>query len=145
MSIQPVSRRSFLTGAAVAAGAGVVGYVVGRNSDAAKSTTTPSAANAYGSAPRTATVLATLSQLEAGGVVRRGVVLTRDASGTVHAVSATCTHQGCTVGAPHNGTVTCPCHGSEFDAATGKVLRGPASQPLPQVAVSVQGDQVVKQ
>jgi Rieske Fe-S protein len=143
VSIQPVSRRSFLTGAVVAAGAGVIGYVVARNSDAA-SPTLSGAANAYGNAPQKAAVLASLSQLQNGGIVKHGVVLTRDSSGTVHAVSATCTHQGCSVGAPHNGVVTCPCHGSEFEATTGKVLRGPATQPLPPVAVEVQGDQVVE-
>ena len=26
--------------------------------------------------------------------------------------------------------VTCPCHGSQFDVTTGKVLRGPAREPV---------------
>ena len=27
-------------------------------------------------------------------------------------------------------TVTCPCHGSQFDVTTGEVIRGPAQQPV---------------
>ena len=66
------------------------------------------------------------------------------ASGGVHGVSATCTHQGCRVNPPAHGVVSCPCHGSRFDAATGKVLNGPATAPLPEVPVSVQGTDVVR-
>ncbi len=47
----------------------------------------------------------------------------------IGAVSAICTHLGCTVGRVEWG-YQCPCHGSKFDAA-GRVLRGPAPKPLP--------------
>ena len=71
------------------------------------------------------------------------VLLTQPSDGVVVAFSATCTHQGCTV-RPGAGTLLdCPCHGSEFDGATGAVLKGPAAEPLPAVAVAVEGDQVV--
>jgi len=40
-----------------------------------------------------------------------------------------CTHAGCTVDF-QSGVIACPCHGSEFDANTGAVLRGPAATPL---------------
>jgi Rieske Fe-S protein len=59
------------------------------------------------------------------------VALSRDAQGTLHAVSSVCTHMGCDV--DWNGeakTWDCPCHGSRF-SPTGEVLRGPASLPLP--------------
>ena len=143
MSLQPMTRRSALTGAATLAVGVVAGYLFGRNSDAARAAAPGTAANAYGPV-KSAEVLASVADIGSAGVVAHGIVLTRDSSGAVHGVSATCTHQGCTVGAPHGGVVNCPCHGSRFDAATGKVLRGPATRPLPAVPVHVQGTQVVR-
>ena len=35
-------------------------------------------------------------------------------------------------------TVTCPCHGSQFDVTTGTVLRGPATENLPCYRVKVE-------
>jgi Rieske Fe-S protein len=142
--VQPMTRRSALTGAAAVAAGAVAGYLLGRNSDAARAAAPGTAANAYGPAKQATTVLAKASEVRGAGVVAHGVVLTRDGSGTVHGVSAVCTHQGCTVSSPHDGVVNCPCHGSRFDASTGKVLRGPATRPLPAVPVSVQGDDVVR-
>ena len=57
--------------------------------------------------------------------------------------SAICTHQGCTVNAAGK-QLNCPCHGSQYDAFTGAVLRGPAPKPLAEVAVRVSGDQIVR-
>lgn len=45
------------------------------------------------------------------------------------AMSAICTHLGCTVGRVEWG-YQCPCHGSKFDS-NGRVLAGPAPSPLP--------------
>jgi Rieske Fe-S protein len=143
VALQPLTRRSLLSGSAVTAVAAIAGYVVARNSSAASATASTTRANGYG-VGTASTVLTQLSTLTGDGVVSHGVVLTRSGGGAVHAVSATCTHQGCTVGSPRHGVVTCPCHGSQFDAATGKVLRGPATEPLPTVAVRVQGDSVVR-
>lgn len=59
----------------------------------------------------------------------------RDSEGTVHGVSATCTHLGCTV--QWNGAEKswdCPCHGSRF-GTDGCVLAGPATTPLTKVEV----------
>jgi len=48
----------------------------------------------------------------------------------VAAVSAVCTHAGCTMDYNANQQVLdCPCHGSQF-STDGKVLRGPANRPL---------------
>jgi glycine/D-amino acid oxidase-like deaminating enzyme/nitrite reductase/ring-hydroxylating ferredoxin subunit len=56
----------------------------------------------------------------------------RDDEGSLHAVSATCTHLGCIV--TWNGAEKswdCPCHGSRFDTE-GRVLHGPALKDLEQ-------------
>ena len=55
----------------------------------------------------------------------------KDQAGAVHAVSAICTHLGCTVGFNRGeSTWDCPCHGSRFDV-DGKVIQGPATEDLP--------------
>ncbi|HYN95778.1 MAG TPA: FAD-dependent oxidoreductase [Pilimelia sp.] len=54
----------------------------------------------------------------------------RDEAGTVHAVSARCTHLGCIVAFNDAETAwECPCHGSRF-AVDGSVIQGPANRPL---------------
>jgi len=69
-----------------------------------------------------------------GGIVTSGdhrIAVYRDRKGAVHALSARCTHMGCTVKwNPTEKTWDCPCHGSRF-APTGAVVSGPASAPLP--------------
>jgi len=47
----------------------------------------------------------------------------------IGAMSAACTHLGCTVARVEWG-FQCPCHGSKFDSG-GRVLGGPAPKPLP--------------
>jgi glycine/D-amino acid oxidase-like deaminating enzyme/nitrite reductase/ring-hydroxylating ferredoxin subunit len=67
----------------------------------------------------------------------------RDDAGTLHAVSARCTHLGCLVTwNTAERSWDCPCHGSRFDV-DGGVLQGPAVRPLdpaePRDAPSVPG------
>lgn len=65
------------------------------------------------------------------------VVVAQPTAGQFVAFSASCTHRGTTVAAePGSTTLLCPAHGSEFDAATGKVLKGPATAPLASVPVT---------
>jgi nitrite reductase/ring-hydroxylating ferredoxin subunit len=142
MSDSP-TRRSVLTGTLVVAVGAVVGYAVTRRTDAVQASAA-AGANGYGpgagggsaAAGRPVAELADLP--DGGGLVLadQHVVLVREGD-QVHGLSATCTHQGCTVGPPAGGQVVCPCHGSVFDATTGDVVTGPASSPLPAVPVEV--------
>lgn len=68
-----------------------------------------------------------------GRVVRlqgQKVAASRDHTGTVHLVSATCTHLGCDVAwNALEQSWDCPCHGSRYSPA-GHVMHGPATSPL---------------
>jgi len=65
--------------------------------------------------------------LSTGG---RRLAVFRDDAGGLHAVSARCTHMGCTVDWNDvDRTWDCPCHGSRF-GLDGAVVRGPAERPL---------------
>ena len=69
------------------------------------------------------------------------IVLGRDAVG-VYAMSNVCTHQGCAVGvigAAGQETLSCPCHGSAFDA-NGAVTRGPARTALAHYRITAAAD-----
>jgi Rieske Fe-S protein len=72
------------------------------------------------------------------------VVITQPTAGTFACFSAVCTHQGCLVNDVSNGTINCPCHGSRFNVADGSVAGGPAPQPLAPVAITVDGDAIVR-
>jgi cytochrome b6-f complex iron-sulfur subunit len=54
--------------------------------------------------------------------------LMADAKG-VYAITAVCTHLGCTVASAGAGGFACPCHGSEYDIQ-GNVTQGPAPRAL---------------
>jgi glycine/D-amino acid oxidase-like deaminating enzyme/nitrite reductase/ring-hydroxylating ferredoxin subunit len=68
-----------------------------------------------------------------GGIVRRGAskhAAYRDDDGTLHEVSAVCTHLGCQVKWNQaERSWDCPCHGSRFDVS-GRVIQGPAVKDL---------------
>jgi nitrite reductase/ring-hydroxylating ferredoxin subunit len=71
------------------------------------------------------------------------VCIGRDSNG-VYAMTLTCTHMGCNIGM---GTVspqglTCPCHGSTYDA-NGNVSGGPAPAPLQHFAVTADASGVL--
>jgi nucleotide-binding universal stress UspA family protein/nitrite reductase/ring-hydroxylating ferredoxin subunit len=81
------------------------------------------------------TVAQSLSEIGKGegGIVATGdhkVAVYRDDKGVVHALSAKCTHMGCTVKwNPSQKTWDCPCHGSRY-SPSGQVVNGPAAKPL---------------
>jgi 3-phenylpropionate/trans-cinnamate dioxygenase ferredoxin component len=64
--------------------------------------------------------------------------------GTMYAFGNTCTHRQCPLakGELEDTTVTCPCHGSQFDVTTGAVLRGPAEEPVESYPIRVEDDTI---
>ena len=72
----------------------------------------------------------------------RQAIVARPDDSAVVAFDAACTHKGCPV-KPEGAELTCPCHGSVFDALSGSVKKGPADRPLASIPVRVEGDQIV--
>lgn len=143
MTAELPTRRTVLTTGVAAAGA-VALAACGTDSDA---TGNPATDGGSGGSTPPGTTVASLSDLAVGQArsVRIGgkeAVIARPTDTTAVCFSAICTHQGCTV-KPDGDKLTCPCHGSVFNALTGAVERGPARQPLPAIPVKVDGGKVV--
>jgi nitrite reductase/ring-hydroxylating ferredoxin subunit len=66
-------------------------------------------------------------------------------AGQLYAFDDTCTHMGCSLarGRLEGTTVTCACHGSQFDVTSGAVVRGPAQRPVRSHLVQVDGDDLL--
>ena len=90
-------------------------------------------------------VLASTSDVPVGGCAvfeSEKVVVTQPTEGEFKAFSSTCTHQGCAVSSSSDGEIPCNCHGSRFSLEDGSVLNGPATAPLSEVAITVEGDDI---
>jgi nitrite reductase/ring-hydroxylating ferredoxin subunit len=140
-----VDRRVLLAGAGASCALllAACGGGSGSNDSSDSSTLGGSSTESGGSAK----ALATLASIKVGSAVSaedadgNPIIVARPTADTAVAFSAICTHQGCTV-APAGSELDCPCHGSRYNATTGKVLGGPAPKPLPSIAVSVRNGQV---
>lgn len=71
------------------------------------------------------------------------LVVSQPAKGTYKCFSAKCTHAGCILSEVDKKEGSCPCHGSRFDVTTGKVLQGPAADPLPEVPVKTKDGKLI--
>ncbi len=148
-----------VSGGALAAVTAAVGRALhGSSSSAAAATPTPSPSSSPakrpgsnrssrgGQAPAGGRKLVATADLPQGRALPfrddsgRPAWLIHDSSG-FHALSAVCTHAGCTV-SPNNGELVCPCHGGVYNASTGAVIAGPPPAPLPPVHVKVTGGDV---
>jgi Rieske Fe-S protein len=142
-----VDRRAVLRGVcAGCAGLALAACGSGSGTTEAASPAASPASPASPAAPKPPKPLATLADLVVAKAVSvtvdgRRALLTKVSDTAVVAFSAKCTHQGCTV-EPDGAKLACPCHGSVYEATTGKVLRGPAPAPLPAVQVVVRAGEV---
>ncbi|MET9405780.1 Rieske (2Fe-2S) protein [Streptomyces sp. NPDC002935] len=136
MSGRPsASRRTVLRGAALTplAGLGLAACSGGSGGGAPATPTAP-------------VVLGAESEVAKGGAQLyedENVVVSRAENGSLKAFSSICTHAGCAINKLEGMALVCPCHGSEFDAATGKVLRAPATVPLHELSVEAKDGKIV--
>jgi len=97
-------------------------------------------------APEAGTALASTSDVPVGGgliVTAQKIVITQPTEGEFKGFTAVCTHQGNTVTSVEDGTIECNFHGSSYSAETGEVEGGPAPSALAEVAITVEGDQIL--
>ena len=139
-----MDRRSLLvTGGAVAA-AGVLGACSSPQGESSP-TASGSTVGAQGQVGQ-GQFAATVGEIPVGGGLiydEPAIVITQPQEGVIKAFSAICTHQGCIVGEVADNVITCPCHGAQYSAESGEVLRGPAPKPLPEAPVVIDGDTVI--
>jgi Rieske Fe-S protein len=94
------------------------------------------------------TLLGAVKDIPVGGgmiYTAQKVVVTQPAKGVFKAFSAVCTHVGCVCDKVVNGTIDCPCHGSEFRISDGAVVTGPAPSPLPTRTIAVSDGKILLQ
>jgi len=110
-------------------------------SSAAPAASAPAAG--MGSASPAGTLLGMVTDIPVGGgkvFLDQKVVVTQPTKGVYKAFSAVCTHVGCICNRVANGTIDCPCHGSEFKITNGAVVTGPAPTPLPTRNITVSSE-----
>ncbi len=141
-----IPRRALLRGA----GGGVVAatwLVACGDDDTASSTTAESDTETSAPSDDAAsgdTKTVTVSDVAVGGgvVVEETYVVTQPTDGDFKGFTAICTHKQCPVGEVTDGEIICPCHGSRFSIEDGAVVNGPATEPLAEAPVSVDGDTI---
>jgi cytochrome b6-f complex iron-sulfur subunit len=143
------SRRKFLEKAGLAAVIGSFGTAFFTScvsseepddSTTPPSTTTPNGITVSGSTIQVN--LAIQTKLAASGgwlLINSAKTLVANVNGTFVALTSVCTHSQCSDSwAFSNNSFTCTCHNSIFDTA-GKVLDGPAREPLQVYTTAVSG------
>lgn len=140
------SRRSLLLGGAGGLSVLALGGMTACSSGAGSRDTRGTAPTGAASAPVPPGAIASTAEIPVGSgkiLTAAQLVVTQPTAGQFVGLSAFCTHQGCIVSQIRGSSIVCGCHGSQF-GLDGAVLKGPATKPLEKVAVSVQGDGIVK-
>lgn len=148
------SRRGVLRVAAVSGATAALLAACGGGDDAATDDTasTPGAGSSSGGGDSSGVtagggaLVATADVPVGGGVIleTEKVVVTQPTEGSFKAFTAVCTHKACIVSSVKEDRISCACHGSAYSAMDGSVLNGPATRPLKEIGVTVEGDQVVE-
>ena len=82
-----------------------------------------------------------LVAIRVGGIA----IAVANVGGVFYAFEDTCTHAQCSLaeGDLAGTTVTCMCHGAEFDVRTGRVLAPPAPLPVKVYRTRIDGDSLL--
>ena len=72
-------------------------------------------------------------------------IVVANADGEYMAFDGICTHEHCALagGFLDGYTLTCYCHGGQFDISNGKVLSPPAPSPINTYKVQLEGDDIL--
>lgn len=77
------------------------------------------------------------------------VFIVRDEQGSFYALSAVCTHLGCTtkwnvsgIDGDSNNVIACPCHGSLFNKK-GELIEGPAQRSLDKFRLRIEDNKLI--
>jgi len=148
-SISTPNRREFCASCGRAAGLLALGLAAGcgGNSSTGPSSDAQSLPSASATVSgRTVSIQAgtgtTLANTGAMAVAQTSIgtfLVTRTGSTSATALTATCTHEGCTINGFSGSQFVCPCHGSTF-TNSGAVVKGPANRSLQQFNAQVNGD-----
>ncbi|MFE6335410.1 Rieske (2Fe-2S) protein [Streptomyces sp. NPDC057798] len=140
MTIRP-NRRTVL----LATGAAALVVGCGDSGDDDSGSTTAETSETSGAPEAGGEELTTTDAVPVGGgkiFKDEEVVVVQPEEGEFKAFSAICTHQRCTVASVSDGTINCPCHGSRFSITDGAVANPPATRPLPEKKITVEGNSI---
>jgi cytochrome b6-f complex iron-sulfur subunit len=141
----PLERRAFLKVAAATLGAcyaGAIGYPIYRYLASPVESASLVAAVKEVTLPEALKLPVNSALIFKFGV--KPAILIHHPDDTWTALSAVCTHLGCTVGyVPERQVIYCPCHGGTYNASTGANISGPPPKPLTEYKVTITNGQLV--